>query len=183
MAEVRSKQEMYRLLEEGAFGNTICMYTDLEEWAYFADSMPTWGIRTFTPGGPCRLNCPEAEVAEVFACFESNGHKAQISAMISNVGQVLWLGDVWDSPTGIQLTGIELPPKVHNWRELMRTPQRWTGLQAKMTLRKYLNPNSLGDLYEVFENYPGHVVELSAMDRNFGIIPRRNAIVWEVRSY
>jgi len=52
-----------------------------------------------------------------------------------------------------------------------------------MVLRKHLNPNSLDDLSTVLDRWPGHVVELSAVEGCFGTVPGRNGIVWEVRNY
>ncbi len=101
--------------------------------------------------------------------------------MISCMAQVTWLGDVWDSPTGLECHGIEHPPRVHNWRELMAQPQTWRGLAAKMLLRRHLNASSLADLEAIFEKWPGHVVELSSCDRCWGTVSGRNSVVWECR--
>lgn len=181
---ITSKTRMYSLLAAGAFGNTIPQYFSVEQWSDAGGrARPFWGVRTLTPGGPCRLNCPVAEVEDTALQFAAAGHRVNISIMISSVGQVTWLGDVWDSPEGLVCYGHEYPERVHNWRELMRHPREWKGIAARHLLARHLNPSSRSDLEAALERWPGHVVELSALDRCFGTIPGRNGIVWEIRSY
>jgi hypothetical protein len=175
---------MYALLASGAFGNTIPQFFSVAEWkGAGGPSLPFWGVRTLTPGGPCRLNCPAAEVEATAENYSRAGHAPNISVMISSVGRVTWLGDVWDSPGGLACYGHEHPGRVHDWRVLMRHPREWRGLAARHLLERHLNPASMADLRAAMERWPGHVVELSAMGRNFGTVPGRNAVVWEVRAY
>jgi hypothetical protein len=180
MSPITSKRQMYAALAAGGFGNTIPAYHSVADWhAAGGPRLPFWGVRTMTPGGPCRLNCPAAEVEATFA--EYLPHRPNVSVMISSVGQVTWLGDVWDSPTGVVCSGVEAPTRVHDWRALMKSPRQWAGVSARALLRRHLNASSLADLWAVFDRWPSHVVELSAMDRCFGTVPGRNGIVWEVR--
>lgn len=185
---VRDKLDMYRRLGRGEFGNTLPQWVDVSAWrADNAGSMlPFWGVRTMAAGGPCRLNCPAAEVPSTFAEFERTGFRAQISAMVDRVATVTLWADIWDSPAGLVVYGIEFPDIAGgwDWRNSMPTRGRhWHGTAAKLLLARHLNPNSLADLGDVFDRFPGHVVEVSALDRCYGTIPHRNAIVWEVRNY
>lgn len=188
-AAITDKRVMYRLLAAGAFGNTIPMWTDAATWE--RESPPRidwWGVRTMTPGGPCRLNCPRAEVAATFAEYEAAGHRAQISMMVDRVASVLLWADVWDSPAGLVVEGIEYPDTAAGWtwRNSMPDPakrRRWEGTAAQMVLRRHLDANDLDDIAAVFERWPGHVLELSALDRFVGCVPHRRGIVWEIRSY
>lgn len=186
MNAVTSKNRMYPLLASGAFGNTIAQYFSVGAWRASGDSerYPTWGVRTMTPGGPCRLYCPTAEVEATAADFESKGHSVNISQMIDATVNVTLYADVYEGERGVELHCVENPGKGASWREAMpRRGKRLTGLAAKMTLARHLNPSSLADLHALLEQYPGHVVELSACDRCIGTIPGRNAVVWEVRQY
>lgn len=180
---ITHKQHMYELLKRGGLGNTIPQYGSLEEWEASGEHLiyPYWGVRTKTPGGPCRLNCPSEEVAETIERFRP--HPPNISVMISSVGRVTWLGEVWDSPSGLICSGVEYPPRVHDWRVEMRHPMLWEGVDARSLLRHHLNANSHDDLMELLELYPDHVHEFSVMDRCYGTWPHRNAIMWEIRSY
>lgn len=187
---VTTKKQMYRLLDSGEFGNTIPQWLDPTEWANSDDAkrFRTWGVRTMTPGGPCRLNCPASEVVATATAFQKSGHRPQISMMVDAVSNVTaWL-EVWESDTGLVVEGIEYPNTSNGWtwRNSMPDPSkrcRWEGIEARSVLRRHLNPNDLDDLSATLTRFPGHVVELSALDRCLGIVPHRNAVVWEVRNY
>lgn len=187
MTTVRDKADMYRRLAAGEFGNTLPQWFDAARWAAENPApLPFWGVRTLSAGGPCRLNCPAAEVVATFRGFEAAGFRAQISAMVDRVANVTLWADIWDSPAGLVVYGIEYPDTAGGltWRSAMPTRGRhWHGTAARLLLSRHLNPNSLDDLDAVREAFPGHVVELSAVDRCYGTVPHRNAIVWEVRSY
>ena len=188
MRPVKTKTDMYRRLTAGEFGNTIKQYFDIEEWAYFSSPAPFWGVRTMTPGGPCRLNCPAMEVAATAEGFESAGHKVNISLMVDTVATVTaWL-EVWDSPTGLVVEGIEYPDTAGGWtwRNSMPDPakrRRWEGVLARMVLKRHLNADSYDDVWRLIEDYPDHVLEFSTLDRNMGTVPGRRHIVWEIRQY
>lgn len=193
MDAVRTKVDMYRRLQAGEFGNTTPMWTDAIEWwadnstmgyGRLADNAPlVWGVRTMTPGGPCRLNCPWDEVSKTFDEFEAAGHRAQISAMVDTFATVTLWADIWDSPAGLVVYGIEYPDtKAYTWRSGMPARGRhWHGTAAKLLLDRHLNANSRDDLRILLEALPGHVVEMSALDRCYGTVSHRNGIVWEVR--
>ena len=104
--------------------------------------------------------------------------------MVDRVATVTLWADIWDSPTGLVVYGIEYPDTSRlTWRTGMPTLGRhWDGIAARH-LARHLNPNSLEDLAAVFVQWPGHVCELSALDRCLGTVPHRNAVVWEVRLY
>ena len=181
---ITSKSDMYRLLAAGLPGNTCRQWFDVDEWMVDADSTryDWWGVRTLTPGGPCRLNCPVAEVEDTAAAFEAAGHRCNISVMLDRICRVTLWADVWDSPTGLIVYGIEFPPEGGSWRALMPYHGRhWEGLAARMLLRRHLNANSHADVDDMFDRYPGHVIELSALDRCLGVFPHRNSVTWEIR--
>jgi hypothetical protein len=187
-APIASKAQMYELLAGGAFGNTIPQFFSVEQWLASPDSKvyKTWGVRTLTPGGPCRLFCPVAEVRATAESYIARGEKINISCMIDAVCEVTLWGEVYDDPndSGLKVYGIEYPPKGGSWRDLMPTKGRtWEGLAARGILQKHMSPSSLADLWAIFDLWPEHVVEFSAVDRNFGTIPGRNCVVWEVRKY
>lgn len=182
---IRNKDQMYDLLSSGRLGNTIPQWFSLSAWQTdpIARHYRVWGVRTLTPGGPCRLYCPEDEVATTVEEYESNGHACNISVMIDAITEVTLYADVFDSDTGITVYAVENPGKGASWRKVMPTLGRqYEGLVAKMLLRKHLDPSSLADLEALLERYPKHVVELSACSTCFGTVPGRNAVIWEVRT-
>lgn len=184
--KITTKHQMYALLAAGRLGNTIPQYFSVADWQASMDSgrYQFWGIRTLAPGGPCRLNCPVEEVVATVTKFQSIGHAINISVMVDRLFTVLLWAEVMRTETGLVVYGIERPPFGGSWRQLM--PGRgmhWQGVMALMLLLRHLNPNSLDDLWELLDTYPDHVVELSALDRCYGTVPGRNAIIWEVRAY
>lgn len=181
---IRDKSQMYDLLAAGRFGNTVPQYFSVEDWLNSgqAECYPVWGVRTLTAGGPCRLNCPASEVARTFREFEALGHAANISLMVDRVCRVLLWADLFDDVGGWRLYGVQSPPRGGSWRAQMPTLGReWSPLLGKLLLRELLTPGSYADLEALLECYPGHVVELSALDRCLGTVPGRNTVVWEVR--
>lgn len=187
---VTDKASMYRRLAAGEFGNTIPQYFSVGSWLAAVDDWRCqyWGVRTMTPGGPCRLNCTVEETLDAADEFERAGHRVNISMMVDAVaGVTAWL-EAWDSPTGLVVEGIEYPDTAGGWtwRNSMPDPARrrsWSGTLARMVLRRHLSPDSFDDLWMLLYRFPNHVVELSALDRCLGTVPGRNAVLWEVRAY
>ena len=184
------KSSMYRMLAAGAFGNTVPQWFDIGEWRCDPEHQryEWWGVRTMTPGGPCTLNCHFLDVIRVALGYEDAGHQINISPMIDKFCTVTaWL-ELWDSPNGLVVEGVEYPDTAGGWtwRNSMPDPakrRRWEGTQARMVLRRHLNENSLSDVRELLEEYPDHILELSSTDRCFGTVEHRNHIVWELRQY
>ena len=181
---------MYRLLAAGSFGNTVPQYFSVEAWRASADYRlyPQWGVRSATVSGhpACKLWVPTTDVAG-YAAQHFPG-TANISPMVDAVAEVTaWL-EVMQSQSGLVVEGV-VSPRVSegwNWRNSMRDPtrrKRWEGTAAKCVLVHNLNDNSLADLNVLLDQYPEHVVELSAINRCLGTVPHRNAIIWEVRLY
>jgi hypothetical protein len=179
---------MYRRLAAGEFGNTTPQYFDLETWERDRPkNLKWWGVRTLTPGGPCYLNCPESSIPDVVLNYRAQGHRINISMMVDKVTVTrAWL-EIFDSPSGLVVEGIEWPDtRIENWRTSMPDPRRrraWKHTAARLVLKRHLNENDLDDLEILIKNYPDHVIELSALDSCLGTIPHRRGIVWEVRKY
>jgi hypothetical protein len=187
MTPITNKPQMYAMLAGGRLGNTIPQYFTVHDWVKSgdADRYGWWGVRTLKPGGPCRLNCPRAEVMSTAYEF---AQPVNISMMIDKCCTVTaWL-ELWDSPAGLVVEGVEYPDTAGGWtwRNSMPDPQRrkrWEGVAARVILRRHLNANSLDDVTELLGRHPDHVFELSATDRCFGTVPHRNHITWELRLY
>lgn len=186
---VSNKAEMYRMLHRGDFGNTVPMWFCDLDWVFDTDtddkgSYAWWGVRSLSPGGPCKLNVPWGDVVRTCREFESAGHKFNISPMIDRIVNVSMWANVLRSPSGLIIECIEYPDKASNWRAEMPTKAKtYQNTAANMLLRKHLNPSTLDDLGILLDKYPDAVVELSATESEFGTVPGRNAIIWEVRNY
>ncbi len=183
---IRNKKQMYDILSTGGFGDSTRQFFSYQKWLDSEDSFKyhSWGIRTLTPGGPFFPYVEGVDVKDICYRLVRSGYKINISPMVDEICNVTLWADVYDSPTGLMVYGIENPGKGASWRALMPSKgTQWEGIQAYQMLRKHLNSNSLADLEELRDMYPGHVYELSALDRNLGQIPGRNAVIWEVRMY
>ena len=186
---ISDKWTMYDLLTAGVLGNTIPQYATVDELRNSGDHLryKYWGVRTKTPGGPCRLNCPVDELESTIRAFSP--HPTNISVMIDQIVQVTLWAEVYDIPGGLGVYGIEYPPKGGSWRDGMpyaawqENRGHWEGTAARLLLQKHLNPNSLADLYDLIERYPDHQYEFSATGTCFGTLAHRNTIIWEVRRY
>lgn len=184
MNAIRDKGTMYAMLAAGRFGNTVPQWFSVDAWEIDPGiaRFGLWGVRSARRSGhpAMRLHVPTAEVATYARQHFADG--PNISPMIDAVSSVTLMADVWDSPRGLVVSGVEYPPPGTNWRSAMLLPATWEGLAARRVLARHLNPNSLADLWEVLDAWPCHCVELSATDRCIGTVPHRNAIVWEVRA-
>lgn len=178
---IRSKDVMYSKLVAGEFGNTCPVYFSVDQWACRPSPChkPLWGIRSHTSGDPrAKLDVPTVEVIDY--CRRTFGeHGFNITPMVDHM--LTFRGEVYDGPRGIVLFGVAGRREL-KWRPALRGYGReFTGSAARAILRAVLNGNSHDDLQILLEQYPGHVVEFTALDRNFGIVPGRNAVVWECR--
>ena len=185
-AAIANKREMYRLLAAGRLGNTIPQFFSLADWESDATAqrIPWWGVRTLKPGGPCRLNCPREEVRITAERPEFAACGVNISMMVDRWCRVTLWAEVYDSPTGLIVYGIENPPEGGSWRAEMPSKGRhWEGIAGRMLLRRHMNPNSFDDMMAVFEKWPNHVYEFSACERTVGVMKDRNCCVWEHRNY
>lgn len=178
---VLNKQDMYRRIATGEFGNVIPKWYDMGGWKIAAETYTThlWGVQhTKIAGFPgTRLNVRTEDV-QVIIADNFGGENYCISTMIHQHGTPLWEGDV----TREYISGT-FKPAGGTWRKHMLAPRLIHGSAARLVLRSLLNENSFDDLQILLEEYPDHVVELTALDCCYGTVPHRNAIIWEVRKY
>src|SRR6185312_7560996 len=99
--EIKDKATMYRHLAAGHFGNAIPQYFGVADWEASPDCerYPLWGVRTLTPGGPCRLLCPRGEVRQTVRSFAP--HKTNISVMVGPTFGVSLMADVYEGEEGL----------------------------------------------------------------------------------
>lgn len=95
----------------------------------------------------------------------------------------------------LQAELIEMPELVMRYREYPRVPHRMErmraamqharqakGLAAHLLLRRWLDSASMDTLRYLLDEYPGHVIELTAYSTKVGV-ERSNTIFWETRAY
>lgn len=181
---VTSKDDMYRRLYAGEFGNRNVGFLRVDDWLASPESRKydRWGVRSRVPGDfRCGMHL---DTADAYARAKLLGPDlADISIMLDSVATVTAMIEVWVSPVGLSVHTVPYPPPGVSWRKLMHTDkaQNLDGTRAALYLQRHLNPNSLADLNDLLAAYDGHCIELSACEECIGTVPHRNAVVWEVR--
>ena len=176
---IRTKMQFQALQTAGVLGNCLPTFFTVDNWL---ESRPApgalWGVQhTKIAGFPhTRLNTPTEEVADQVRFF---GPDYKIAPMVP-AGSIIWEGDIRYDPA---LTCFgHYKPEPGSWRKHMRTPDVFQGVAAEGVLA-LMSPSSREDLRDLFDLYPDHVIETSVMNRNFGMLPNRNSVIWEVRLY
>lgn len=68
-------------------------------------------------------------------------------------------------------------------QQAMQHPKKLSGLSSVTALlRKYMDPTSFVEVFELLDEYPDCVVEFSTYGQDCGILPGRNTLIWEVRA-
>lgn len=182
---IRTKAQMYELLRTGALGNTIPQFFSLGDWQNSPDyaKYDEWGVRVLRAGDPrMRLNVPRDKVTQYVATNFPDGNGFNISPMIDQ--WVIFKGEVCEldfSPFGWCMLATDTKG---SWRESLRDHGKtFRGLKAQLALQHYCDPASYENIKTLLNLYPAHVVEFSVCDRNVGVIPGRNCVIWECRLY
>jgi len=189
MEPVSNKTQMYQILRDGGFGNTLPQTMSAHEWqnSPIKAQYYLWGIRSIHPGGPGALNVQRAEVLNwIYSRGLSVYDPVNISPMVDQWATLR--AECFESSEGFTLEYI--PPKhdvnvlPHPWRDGFRLfRHRLMNTAAKAYLREFMNENSYEDLRVLLDTYPMHVIEFSCLNRCLGSHPNRNTIIWEVRNY
>lgn len=178
---VLTKSDFYRRFYAGEFGNHGPMWRNLHEWRaarYFAPV----AIRTLVRGGRCDYLIPHNEVESRYAEFLEvySPEQLNISAQVPEKDKLLQ-GEVTVTEGGLSLFwSRDLEPMRI---ALAKDGRHSRGLAAKHLLESALNPVSMDWLNHLFAEYPGHVVEFTALRYNWGVLPGYNTVFWEVRLY
>lgn len=185
---VLNKQDMYDRIITGEFGNTLPRWFDWEQWRFAPGgyaSKPLWGIQSTTKAGDprARLNYPRDQVFDYLVQSGLLRDGYCISPMVTQYGKTRWEGDVYDSDDeGLVCCG-NVSPEPGTWRKHMQQPKMWKRSAALVLLRTVLTEYSFADLMSLRDRFPGHVYEFTALDCDYGTLPGRNAVIWEVRNY
>lgn len=182
---VTNKVMMYRLLSEGAFGNTYPEWRTLADWtdavlvggAYY-DHEP-WAVRSFRKSdkGRLRLDLRKEEVAAYVQTKFGPAEPVSIGPVFN-----AWMTarvDAYlspDPPCGLRVLWTPDRTLRSGWQNL-------SGLRAMGLMKHHLWPSDYDAVWDLLADYPGHVVEFSAFSRAVGTVPNRNAMIWEVRYY
>lgn len=185
-APVKSKRDFVRRYKAGEFGNRSPTWNTLEEWGE-AEYCGHVHIRNRVAGGPTYYNLCHFEVKDAWNYAIGEGGATPDSLYISAMApheHNLIQGEVFQDPfgRGTRLFYSMLPG--YPMRDALRiTGLPAFGIMAVSLLRMHMNPVSYDWLNILLERYPGHVVEFSTFDIQWGTLPRFNTVFWEVRDY
>lgn len=188
--DILSKNQNYRLWQNGDFGNKLRAWRTLEDFqksgfsgnvslrvllnnsgtrkcAYSATSKIETVVQTWIDSGISRdaimINetAPDTEILQ--------GEYRNDIYMLDGVG-------VWD-----HFFYSRMRAKMRT--ALSLAPENAYGLQARLLIQQAMTPSSYEDWNLLISRYPSHVFEVSIYENCLGDTPGRNALVWEIRRY
>lgn len=174
------------MFSDGMFGNNLKTYHSVDELLLYKNlnSIIIMRYKGLSGGGYCYYNISVKDALHRLTRL-SLLKKAEARRFYfnetANDSKILIQGEISESERGIELrySHYKQPMRIALEHEELNT----YGLKAKSLLKHYMTPSSYDDLMEVISKYPNHVIEFSTWSYNFGSIPGRNTIVWEVRKY
>ncbi len=182
--KITSKSQFYDLWQKGLLGNRPQAWPTLRDLrASGYDGLVTLRYRGQGGGGVAATHVRADDVPAKVAELATNGVDAgRITFNESMPDENLLIqGEVARNVGGLDLTYSTEPGLP--MRDAMREAKTAWGLVASLILNTFLDPNSRDDIETLLEMYPDAVVEFGSYDRDVGLLPRRNTVIWEVRHY
>lgn len=182
---INTKRKFVRLYKQGIFGNASPTWDTLEEWldGFNQHGRGLFHIRNRVAGRPTYYNLSSKELEyrwHSLACHV-DPTSLYISEMAPHeVGTIQ--GEIQRTFRGLELYWTSASKPMREAFEYFGGAT-WIGLVAKLYLQKYMDPASYEWLEYLLDAYPDHVIEFSCFERNWGTIPGRNTVWWEVRAY
>lgn len=177
---IDTKAKFYDLWLAGLIGNRLGAWRGGE----YPDvsHLPFVGIRCMVPGGVFRMPVKPRDIEGVLSGLNRRDY-------------IVCQGtpDQYDpaSPCQLVVQG-ELRDDWYFYHSFSKLPMRDAltkhghhaqGSGVREYLTRVCTPSDMADIEDLFELYPGHVIELSVYTRVLGCLPNRKAILWEVRAY
>lgn len=183
---VRSKAENFRLWIAGAYGNRLRAWRTREAWEASGYDGPVVLRYLGAGGGPCVYDLRPTEVPDVLADLRRRGFDSGL--VMFNEGapdhRIRLQGELFNGALPGGVDRFEFSTARAQMRDALRIERRTTvGAATRLLLRDLLTPASHHDLLHLLARFSDHVLELSIYDGPLGDLPRRNALVWEVRRY
>lgn len=167
------------------FGNRAPTWNTLHDYVY--DPTQYTGlvhIRNRVAGGPTWYDVPADKVIRVASDIQLQGLISYSDMYFSGMApteRTTFQGEVRRSERGLDLTYSTVAKPMR--QSLLEGSKSACGLIAQELLRYYMDPSSYDWLGDLLDLYDGSVVEFSCYSCNWGTIPNRNVVVWEVRNY
>jgi hypothetical protein len=179
---ITTKDEMYRRMQAGEFGNRPRMWNSLAE-LYASGYQGLVSLRCRRISDPYRrYHVPLAEIESLLRAERPD--KIDAGLVFSEAPddtQRTIQGELQELPGGLALTYSLVRAPMRDAFDVDRRHAQ--GLTAKLLLSHYLYPPDLEHLYQLLERWPDHVIEFSAFRIPIGVEPGSRMFVWEVRAY
>ena len=181
---VTTKEQFVRLYSQGHFGNRAPTWNTLEEYLESGYNQGLVHIRNRVAGAPTWYDIPPGEVLAKVGELVGLGGWKQNQLYFSGMAPTELTtiqGEVQRSIRHLDLywSNVRKPMR----QSLLEGGRQSYNLSARLLLERYLDPASYAWLEFLLEEYPEHVVEFSCYERNWGTLPNRNTVFWEVRRY
>lgn len=174
---VLTKADFYRRFMAGEFGNRGPIWDSFDA-VWDSGYRGLVMVRSQRPGGLCKANLT---LADAWLIAEQERRDVlTFSAMCPHDRQTI-NGELQRDHRGLCLmySSVKKPMR----QSLAEGGRQVFGLSAQHVLKANVYAPDLDWLMELLELYPGHVIEFTAFEICWGVLPRSKCAVWEVRSY
>lgn len=187
---INSKAKFVSLYRQGRFGNASPTWDSIDEWWGDKAKRPyaRWHFRNRIPGGPTyydltmqtamkayRLICNQGTLGNFYVSEMAPTHKTILNGEVQARDGVNGFEGSWSL--------MYSPIKATMRESLSILTRHANGLHARMILQSRMDPYSFDWLLGLLEDYPNHIVEFSVYSCDWGTVPGRNTVFWEVRNY
>lgn len=180
---ITTKEKFYRLWDAGLLGNRLNTWEGpiqyLGERGYSKTDLLV--IRDKNPSGYCKYDIRTDHLIREWVNAVNQGCDPVLNEAMDPSRVLLNAEARYIAEHGFTLTySLE---RLHMRPAIAKAARHAIGTKAMAIVRHFLDGNSQDDLFGLFERYPDHVIEFTALDKYVGILPRRNTLIWEVRFF
>ena len=178
---ISSKREFFDLWRRGALGNTPRTWLDAQ--AAWRSGAPLVAFREVGCGGGGRHDIvPHADVLRTAEEWRAAGRSYSLDETTPDHLCVLQgeVGRTWRGLEGLCGTYTRLRMRESLRAGLLRPIG---GATVLAWMERFMDPSSRDDVLALLDLYPAAMVEFACYERDVGVIPGRNTIIWEVRDY
>ena len=182
---VTTKTDFVRRYNLGEFGNRSPTWDNVDEW-YKAPNIgmgDLFHLRNRVAGGLTKYNVAAWDLLDDYEqmLYEGvNSTDIYVSAMCPTERTQIQ-GEVMRTPSGLYLYYSTIKKPMRD--ALREGGKEATGLRAKMMLEHYFDTASYEWMQVLLDRYPDHVLEFTCLDVEWGTVPNRRVLWWEIRRY
>jgi hypothetical protein len=190
---IENKKQNFIAWRRGDFGNKLRAWKTIEEWraANFVEPVALRYLGT-SGGGRCVYNLLPEEVEAEYERWVVEYGMDPSCIMLNEMApgkRTVIQGEFYNGVL-LKSNGQPLVEPFFFSRHptpmrtaLKEAPENTHFVRARTLLKYFMTAPSWEDFEVLLGKYPDHVLEVSVFDRNVGDLPRRNAVVWEIRHY